>query len=199
MTSRDFIYIHIPKTGGRSVKAALNIGEIFHFTALYMKRRVADDFWKESFKFCFVRNPWDRMVSWFYFNRNGLTSIGKYKEDFSNIDQDVTFDEWIKNGPTHNWNPDWLLPEQVNYPFSQFVFCMDQDNKPLVDFIGRFENFQEDFRYVLDNIGRDVRLPKLNVTSKRAGRHYHEIYTSVTKEIVGKMFEEEIDYFGYQY
>jgi hypothetical protein len=195
-----FVYIHIPKTGGTSVRSALRIDESFHFTALRMKHRIGNYEWERSFKFCFVRNPWDRLVSWFYFNRDHLRYEGyDHKDDISNIDKNITFDEWIKDGCQHNWARDWLLPEQENCPLRQFTFIMDENNNCLMDFVGRFENLQKDFDYVLDKINFNVQLPKLNVTSGRNDRHYREFYTPETRKIVGQMFEEEIDYFEYRY
>jgi len=66
-----FIHIHIPKTGGTSVSVALGYPEgktPDHRRARVIKKGVKD--WDSYFKFTFVRNPWDLVVSDF-FARNG--------------------------------------------------------------------------------------------------------------------------------
>ncbi|MFO8053169.1 MAG: sulfotransferase family 2 domain-containing protein [Candidatus Omnitrophota bacterium] len=71
-----FIFLHIPKTAGSSVAATLkrnlNKNDLLlcpHTKAVRLKL-TAKDKWKDYFKFTFVRNPWDRMVSAYFFLRN---------------------------------------------------------------------------------------------------------------------------------
>jgi hypothetical protein len=63
-----FLFLHIPKTGGTSVRTALGMGPIpYHVRALWLRQRCPEAF--NKFSFAFVRNPWDRMVSYFYYQR----------------------------------------------------------------------------------------------------------------------------------
>ena len=60
--SHNFVFIHIPKTGGTSIRSALNMWDRSnHITARDMQRMFPETCGK--FTFAFVRNPWDRLVS----------------------------------------------------------------------------------------------------------------------------------------
>jgi hypothetical protein len=62
-----WIFVHVQKTGGNSVRTALG-GDIFdarkHFMARDLREIYGEAVWDSCFKFSFVRNPWDRLVSW---------------------------------------------------------------------------------------------------------------------------------------
>jgi len=62
-----WIFVHVQKTGGNSVRTALG-ADIFdpykHFFARELRDIHGEAIWESCFKFTFVRNPWDRLVSW---------------------------------------------------------------------------------------------------------------------------------------
>jgi Sulfotransferase family len=82
---RKFIFIHIPRTAGISLTSALSVfadgdnldfsqvtwePEYPHFTAVEIARIVGEDRFQKFYKFAIVRNPWERMVSrYFYLKR----------------------------------------------------------------------------------------------------------------------------------
>ena len=81
------IFIHIPKTGGTSIENALLGGKkqptrIKHKRAKdYLKQYPKE--WKQYFKFTVIRNPWDWMVSWYYWRgQNSKTSIKEFLTNY---------------------------------------------------------------------------------------------------------------------
>ena len=126
----------------------------------------------EYFKFGFTRNPWERLVSaWKYaFVSTRISCYGK-----------VSFRKFIKE-----YTIVWLGVEMNTLDFCDGF-----------DFIGRFENLQEDFYKICDKIGiPQQKLPHIN-KSKR--KHYTEYYDEETKEIVAKKYAKDIEYFGYKF
>jgi len=86
--NQNFIFIHINKTGGTSIGKALGLRKKLHFTALEHKDRSGIRRWNKRFKFSFVRNPWEKVVSqYFHRIKTKQTGLGS---------NPIGFKEWVK-------------------------------------------------------------------------------------------------------
>jgi len=150
----------------------------------------------DYFSFCFVRNPFEIALSNYLFFQKSIEEwdvdlegknrfkdvYNAYKETLKNSS---TFREWIVNKK----NCGWL--DEYHWNPEQFHWARD------VDFIGRFENLQEDFNTVCDKIGiRHQQLPHENKTKHK---HYTEYYDDETKQIVAEKYAKDIEYFKYKF
>jgi len=119
------------------------------------------------FKFTFVRNPWSKAVS-----------------------------EWKYFNKVLNFNLTLKQSLSSKYPFldhnlDQIIFARN------CDFVGRFENLQEDFDIICDKIGiPQQQLPHSNKTNHK---HYTEYYDDETREIVAQKYAKDIEHFGYTF
>jgi len=178
-----FIFIHINKCGGTTIDE-LFTGEFQGHTKAFEYKKLNPNEFDNYFSFTFVRNPWDRVVSFYHYQI-------KRGWDFYPFDETIPFKKFVKN---------WLkqMPAQTSlntHPCYDWI--SDKDDNLLVDFIGRFENFQEDFNVVCDKIG--IPHQKLPHKNKSKHKHYTEYYDDETKQIVAEKYAKDIEYFGYKF
>ena len=167
------IFVHVIKTGGVSIATALGMKRTnYHKSASQIKKKLGENIWNEYFKFTFVRNPWDKIVSQYHFNRSKFGFGGS------------TFKEYVRA---------WSAGQKIS-TFPQLnLFYIDEK----LDFVGRFETLQEDFNIVCDKVGiPQQQLPHMN---KSKHKHYTEYYDEETRQIVAEKYTEDIKYFGYKF
>ena len=197
-TLKDFdrtqsIFLHIPKTGGVSVSRALygNLAASHKTIEQYQLAFSARDF-NRYFKFCFVRNPWDRLYSAYRFLRKGGIDAtdrewaAKNLTSFSDFEQFVTV--WLSR---ENAQSSIHFRPQHEFMLGRF------SNRVHVDFIGRFENLATHFAYVARRIGVNANLPHLHRTS--SGASYRDVYTNRMARRVGDVYREDIRRLDYAF
>ncbi len=149
-----------------------------HHTARVMRRHLPADTFRQLFKFAFVRNPWDRAVS-FYHHCLEQPRHHRHKR----VTQLGSFAKFIA----------WRVKRR---PLLQSELIVDPHGELLVDFLGRFENLSDDFQNVCRQIGIQVRLPKLNASNHRDYRSY---YDDATAELTAKYWQRDIEMFSYTF
>jgi hypothetical protein len=132
------------------------------------------------FKFGFVRNPWDRVVS-LYERAEGL--------QFRNTMSFGEFVDWIQYSSST-----CIHPTPHRYQLDWFV---DPNGNVLADFIGRFERLDEDWAFVAQKLGIAERLPHRGANPR--ARHYTEYYTPRTRYVIANKFRVDIEHFGYEF
>lgn len=180
----NVVFIHINKTGGRSIEKSLNL-PFEHKTALEKIDEMGKQRWERVYKFTSVRNPWDKVISHFHYrvetNQTNLRT------------KPIKFKEWVKltYGDKDSFYYD--IPKMF---MPQLDWITDHEGKILVDFICRFENLNNDFSVVCENLGKNATLPHIN--SSKHG-NYREYYDDDTIEIIAKSFSRDIEKFGYKF
>jgi len=189
---KKFIFIHVPKTGGTTIQSVLkkrypNSKRLFQRGGGHPN---INDYIKEGyniddyFKFAFVRNPWDRLLSNYHFR----IQILKSEETAS-----VSFRDWVINSKTREGHSFLDTGEMYKTQCSYITF----NKNKMVDFIGRYENLQEHWGYIsnLLQIKQKV-LPHKNKTLHSPYRNY---YDEDTVDIVGEYFKEDVENFNYKF
>lgn len=180
------IFVHIIKTGGESIERSFRGNKQHRFAKTY-KKQIGDKKWNNYFTFTFVRNPWDKMVSQYFYIKKHIKE--KYK---------LTFREFILEFKSCS-ESEYINGKGIPVKFNpiQLPWILDDDGNCLVDYIGRFENLQQDFHIICDKIGIPRRqLPHLNKTNHK---HYTEYYDDETRQIVAEKYAKDIEYFGYEF
>ncbi|HXT11718.1 MAG TPA: sulfotransferase family 2 domain-containing protein [Candidatus Angelobacter sp.] len=185
------IFVHIPKCAGASIRESLFGGPGAHRTLAGYQTVLAPQLFADCFKFTFVRNPWDRVVSAFFYLKN--------KNMKSN-------QQWAKKNlsPFQDFNAfvrEWLTPENIwSYVFfrPQYHFICLNGKQPAVDFIGFFENLAPDFALIRERIKSPAKLAEKNRNPLR-GQDYREYYSDETRGLVAEIYAEDIELFGYSF
>ena len=195
------IFVEVPKTGSTSIKSILHqpsklrlkISQIadartmlgyppsLHLNIWQIASMVKIDKFNSYFKFGFVRNPWDRAVS-LYERKEGLQM--KPNMSFER------FIEWMRYASCT-----CIYPVPHRYQLDWFV---NPHGDVIVDFIGKYENLENDWAKVARKLGIHGELPALNVNAGRT-RDYTKYYSDRTKRIVSERFAVDIEYFGYKF
>ncbi|ALQ52654.1 hypothetical protein ATY38_14165 [Nitrosomonas ureae] len=185
------MFIHIPKTAGISVCQAL-FGCLGggHLTARTYQVIFGVECYKNYFKFAFVRNPWDRLVSAYVFlKKGGLTEQDKaWAHEY--LDKFDSFQDFIMQGLT---SADIY---RILHFIPQWEYVVDKNGKVDVDFIGRFETLENDFEILGNRLGVSTNLLKINHSRKGDYRSY---YNDASAEVVAKLYSRDIELFGYSF
>ena len=145
----------------------------------------------DLFIFTFVRNPYDRCVSWFAYHKN--CDLEEYKN--------TTLNEWVKQGCKTHWKiqnkTNWI--EEKKSPLLQYNFI---DGNKQINFIGKIENFENDCKelikilnnlYVKNHINKQIFYK--NIKSNTSNNK--EILSDESKEIIYTLFKKDFEYFNY--
>lgn len=200
------IFIHCQKCAGESIEKALKgkadkgyKGDPFegspnkHATLKFYKQNHKWAY-KKFFKFTVVRNPYDRFISWVKYRdkRRGL-----YKGE---INHEILLKELeMKVYSKFTYKNLLNLKEKSKIyqePKSKNEFGNDNSNE--LDFIGRFENLEEDFQYIKNKLSIDSTLPHINKSSNER-IHYSEYYNDELIDKVSKLYAFDLDYFNYKF
>ena len=201
-----FIFVHNYKVAGSSVKKALDgysdkpltkiplrsykyffngnkhwiVPKPFnaHMKAREIAIHLPKNIFETYFKFGFVRNPWSWQVSLYRFM---LKTPSHHQHTF--IKSLGSFEDYIN----------WRVENEVRL---QKDFFYDEAGNLLVDYVGKFENLQEDFEEICSKIGIKKSLAHLNASSNNPFQ-FLEYYTQHTLDLVENAYKEDLDTFNY--
>lgn len=198
---KRFVFIHIPKTGGMSIKLALKQFSLkeneipVHHRALSTAVRKHDpakkvravlnlNIWSTYYKFAFVRNPFDWMVSLYHY-------IKKDKRDPRHmLAQKLTFKEfalWFSKAS----------PKRYPARKGQKSYVTNATGSIILDFVGRLENFNTDFNTICKKLNiKNMAIPRVNTTKHKS---YPEYYDEEAQKCVTWMFREDLEFFNYKF
>jgi hypothetical protein len=201
---KKFLFVHIFKTAGTSITDSLarfcfrpestrpsnwkayfftNWSKIHrkpiskHATALEIRASLDREIFDSVFKFTFVRNPWDWQVSLYHYILNHPENHG--------------YEETKKMGSFRHF-----VFSRKKSAFTQTGCLVDESGSLLVDFVGRFESLETDFKTICDKVGITANLPHINKSDRTA---YQDYYDSETRDLTARLYAEDIERFGYTF
>lgn len=186
------LFVHIPKAAGISVaKSLFDTTAGSHTSIRHYQIMFKQEEYRKFFTFTFVRNPWDRLVSAYFFLKNGGISRSDALWAEKNMTGYTNFNAFV----TDLRNKREIVRSTHFIPQHEFI-CGDGHNIE-VDFIGRFERINRDFVHICNKLDMTAELMYANRTQGR--RDYRHYYTDETAEITGKIYEKDIKLLGYEF
>ena len=81
------------------------------------------------------------------------------------------------------------------------TFYLPNSGNKIVDFIGKVENIKEDFNEVADILELESSvMDKIHINkTQRDSQDYRDYYTEETKQIIEKVYQTDMQAFGYKY
>lgn len=148
-----------------------------HASCKEIQKYVGKEFFSKSYKFSFVRNPYDLQYSLWCYEKKSRTH-----RNFKEANK-ISFEEFIDKQILSN------APCQVDF--------LKLDGKISIDNIGYFEHFNKSINFISHRLGLPIEeIPKLN-SSNRKKISLEEVYSKELAEIVYKHFREDFDVLGY--
>jgi hypothetical protein len=214
---KNFLFVHIPKTGGNSLQQVLKhysedeitfgdgdsdgknrfgvyshrYGTSKHSTLRDYYASLEPDLFNRLFKFAVIRNPWDRMVSAYFSPHRGNVQWDRH-QFIRTVKSSFTLRDYVTI-------PKWIsrfsprVLKHTNVMMARVSKTMDVR----VDFIARFESLDDDFKEICSRL--DIPYSKLPVRNKGDREHYSVYYDDELKEVVCRKFQEEIDMMHYRF
>ena len=201
-----FIFIRIPKIAGASLGTALSpwrsVATGAHLTAKQLRNDDPTGY-DQCISFTFVRNPWDKFVSWYSWQIKGSVASSH-----------VSFEEYIQHLLINkSITQDYHTPKQLHYlvdstnsmvspandgcvdgynPFENYM-----ENKMLVDHIFKYENIANEWAKCCELIG--ITHKPIPWEHKSQHKHYTEYYTDETRKIISDFYKDDIERLGYEF
>jgi hypothetical protein len=196
------IFIHVPKTGGSSIEKSLidifdetikingdqtsivdklkkpkknSFNSLKHATAEELKCQYGEEIFNVYTKFSVIRNPWDRLLSLYYW------SNGRSKP----YNKDVFIKKILKKNPDNANRSVWTLNK----------YLCDKEGNLIVDNLINFDNLNKEFNNfcIKEGLG-DKKLPHIN--SRNVERYsYTDIMDNEVIELIGEYYKKEINKF----
>jgi len=211
---KSFIHVAIPRTASTCINVAL--GSLKHPEPPEHHatiKEIIDTYpqFEHYYKFTFIRNPFDRLVStYFEFRKNRKRRYSgkiKYAEDllseFDISSCDITnFRNFCVNLKNSKWVDDLFFKPQFDY--------VSVNGENVMDYIGRFEKIEEDWKnikHIIQAPNLEKNLPKASDGSQeskglyRGSCHppYQEMYTLAEIKVVEELYHKDLEYFNYSF
>lgn len=215
---KNYLFVHIQKTGGSSISDCLTsqFGGRY-ITPAHIHLRYVRFTEARPFIFAVVRNPWERLASWYEMMRRKQihNDFSRYLLTPSSSQNSVTFSDFIRRTAVVK---ETNLPEssfsltkrivlerdsgyQKSLSFNQIDYLTDASGLCCFDKVIHFHSLNEEFTALMRRFhgeSPDFELKKLNANPSRAS--YRDFYSSQEDvDYVGNLYKRDVDRFHFRF
>ena len=145
-----------------------------HISAAELRARIGAETFDGYYKFCIERNPFDRIISSYYWRRGAN-------------DSDKSLHEFVA--------------QRADVPKKHGFDLYTIDGEVVVDRVLRYENLQAEVAEVADRLGfpSTPELPRTKVSHRSDRRPYQEVLTAADRAIIEATYKDELELFDYRF
>lgn len=151
-----------------------------HMPAQQIRKQLGEVIWADYYKFCVVRNPFEKTISMFYFRKKNGAVIALEGEPES-----AQFERWLLT--------DVIEPDRD-------IYCID--GAICMDYVIRYERLAADLEKVcvhLDLPWNPEMLPAFKSGLRPATSRVENLYTDRARKFVSHLYAFELETFGYRF
>jgi len=217
LLNNKVFFLHIPKTGGNSIINQLDTHRSNRFVDGFfnippyrincrhatprqiVQYKMFSGSLKDAYKFCVIRNPWDKLVSsytWLYHvcvNEN-------FEEYILQVERFVKEDQGILENiiPGRVWPHEYCAEDLISNQFlPQSHYTHPWGDELYMDKVCRFENLEQDTNIIKEETGLCFDLLHENASTRE--KSYKDYYTTKTRKIIGELYEKDIELYEYKF
>jgi chondroitin 4-sulfotransferase 11 len=189
------LFLHIPKTAGSSLLSSelgSKIDTRIHSFVGSLEDKIRELNAMESFKFCFIRNPWDRFSSLYHYffympedhmfykyNPSIIKLVRRYK----------TFEDFCLAFPKLN------IKNFHFYSQCKYMYIGEQN---IIDYVGKMETLNDDVERICARLEVDL-TKEIPHSNKSHSNDYRDLYSLKMKNIVKECYPEDVNLLGYKF
>lgn len=146
-----------------------------HISGIEVRRLIGHETWNRYYKFCFERNPFDRVISLYY---------------------------WCHKTEPRPSLTEFLSSPQMNLLTDRGIsLYTDADGQVIVEKIGLYESLADDLDRIRRRIGipEPLELPQTKSSHRQDRRHYSEVITEIDRMRIEAMFQREMKLHHYEF
>ena len=187
---------HNRDADGQLSHRSMNADEVYrrigqHVDAPTIKSREPADVWSSYFKFSIARNPWDRALSYFFWDHRRDDSLVPPKRVYHHLG--VPYDDFT---PVKRKFTEFVRSRTLENNDRFYVI----DDRLCVDFVIRYEDLEEGYREVCARTGlATLQIPRLKTGIRKKERPYTDYYDDETRDIIAELHRNDIRLFNYRF
>ena len=206
-----FIFIAIPKSASQYIRKIIrphlgskdqeicmlfdniqskqypNLKGVGHKSARRIKKEVGEKIWNSYFKFAFIRDPYERIISIFSFKRKKQITILKEKN------KDNTINEIYNQNPFTKTYYHGKIQNFFKKTQSHWIF--DDNNNIMIDFVGSMNNLHNDLKYIFKKVGLPEYIEKPSINKSIQIDNYYKYYNNTLISLIHDDFSIDIENF----
>lgn len=204
----NFIFFHLYKCGGNSFRKVITDLKIptnewggVHGLPLDVKKHyelnVGMDKFENLFKFTFIRNPFDFLVSTYFYGKS-------YPNHFMHrpiVENNMTMEEFVlyySNVRLEHQNPS-KRPFGSNKVVTFKDWLLDENGNEIMDYVGKLETMDKDIKVIFEKLNLPIsKAPIINVNPNR-DKDYRKYYNDKSRALVESAFDWSLRKYDYTF